>query len=142
MRIECRCTLLRRCAKAVQVQTARHWLLTVATQRGYVEIASQLLDAGADVSIASRFSGTARDVASTRGEFRVVELIDAHVHRQLRSHLVDICCATLSLNLPVLVLLECFAWRSSTMYGASFRHARVPLDMQWRIAKLIREQRE
>ena len=106
---------------------------TQRAQNGHTAVVSLLLQAGADVALDSAV-GTARDAAHSSGKQAVVDVIDAHLCQQLRHQLADICCALASTTLPVLLLLECFAWTSSTTYASRF--VQLPLDEQWRIAKL------
>ena len=75
----------------------------------------------------------ARQIAKTgrRRNQALADALDAH-HR--RCQLFDLCCALHSLNLPVLVLLECFAWTIGPQ-----RTSEVPLELQWRIAKRIKD---
>ena len=96
-----------------------------------------LLGAGADVEARWADGSTARDFASRIENSLVVHAIDAHLRRQLRLRLFDICCAMHAADLPVLVLLECFAWNVATTYAA--QHVELPLKLQWRIAKSIRD---
>ena len=113
-----------------------HGALTQRAQNGHTAVVSLLLQAGADVALDSAV-GTARDAAHSSGKQAVVDVIDAHLCQQLRHQLADLCCALASTTLPVLLLLECFAWTSSTTYASRF--VQLPLDEQWRIAKHVRE---
>lgn len=105
-------------------------------QQGWTVVVSQLLRAGADVTTEANYYGTARQAAFLCGNHGVVSLIDEHLRRQLRTQLVELCVALQAANWPVLVLLECFAWTSAASYAA--QHVKLPLDLQWRIAKRVR----
>ena len=99
---------------------------------------SVLLRSGANTAAQRYFGDTARDIASRMRQHAIVSSIDAHLRRELRSQLVDICSALLAAELPVLVLLECFAWSAATTYAV--QHVELPpLDLQWRIAKRLQE---
>ena len=111
--------------------------ITSATQAGFAPIASIFLRAGADASFCSPVFGTAREVACKWNQDAVVQAIDDHLRSQLRAQLVDLCCALTAADWPVLVQLECFAWRAATTYAG--QHVTLPLDLQWRISKHIRE---
>ena len=106
-------------------------------QMGHAEIVTCLLDAGADPGIETRVPHfeTPRQLAKNQD---VIDLIDQHQRRQLRSKLVDICTTLLAAaDVPALVLLECFEWSASTTRAA--QHVSIPLETQWRIAKTIRD---
>ena len=62
-------------------------------------------------------------------------MIDAHIRRRLRRHLVDLCSGLKALDLPVLVLLECFDWRVALKRECD--DVQLPLELQWRLAKHI-----
>ena len=83
---------------------ARRW------QRGDADIVLLLLRAGANVAFASNRGVTARDAAYSAEHQAVVDIIDAHLCCPLRAQLVDVCLALLPADLPVLLLLECYAW--------------------------------
>ena len=72
-------------------------------QRGYVDIVCTLLRAGANPSIASTVSGTAREVAERRGHVKVLLAIDRHI---CRNSLVELCVGMRTAEFPVLVVLE------------------------------------
>lgn len=110
--------------------------LLMRLQQGWTVVVSQLLRAGADVTTEANYYGTARQAAFLCGNHGVVSLIDEHLRRQLRTQLVELCVALQAANWPVLVLLECFAWTSAASYAA--QHVKLPLDLQWRIAKRVR----
>ena len=110
--------------------------LFAAAFDGFAEVVALLLNAGADVTARSAPHGTPRDAACRADRLEVIKVIDAHLCRQLRSQLVDICAA---LDLPAFLLIECFAWAScDSMAG---EHVELPLELQWRIAKHIRDRR-
>lgn len=89
---------------------------------------------GADCSTNLRDTGTQRDVAKNLDKEDILNIIDSHLRRQLRPPLVQICLTLLAAaDLPLLVLLECFAWSASTTYAA--QEVELPLHLQWRIAK-------
>lgn len=98
---------------------------------------SLLLRAGADVAAQASNGDTARYWARRNVKPDVVEIIDAHLRRQLRQCLVDVCVSLHAVDVPVLALLECFAWASSTTYASD--HVELPLLLQWKIAKLVRD---
>ena len=105
----------------------------MCTQRGHANVVSLLLRGGANVEATTLKLGTARDIAVSSNNTEVLQVIDVHLCHQLRLQLVDLCVALRPLCLPVLVLLECFAWTASTSYAA--QHVTIPLELQWRIAK-------
>ena len=75
------------------------------------------------------------------GEAEIIEVMDAfdaHDRRRLRWRLVDICSTLCAVDLPVLLLLECFAWTASTIDAG--QNVELSLDECWRIAKLVREE--
>ena len=82
--------------------------------------------------------GTARRVAVRSNQLAVVELIDAHVRGQLRSHFADLCLALHAADLPVLVLVECFGWSACERWSHAGEQVELPRDALWRIAKHIR----
>ena len=106
---------------------------------GNCDFVLRLLQAGADPSI-SAAHGTARQIAERKNLPVIVSVIDAHLRRQLRRRLADICCAFRARELPVLVLLECFAWALCESYASDC--VSVPLDVQWRVAKRIRDEEQ
>ena len=97
----------------------------------------RLLCAGADPSARTRSGETARDLAATLRRPKLGHVIDAHLTRQLRALLVNICFSFRAADLPVLVLLECFAASAAMTYAGEV--VSLPLDLQWRIAKRTRE---
>ena len=105
-------------------------------QKGRSDIVALLLRLGADVA-AQSFSCTARNMALMQCRHGVIAVIDEHLRTKLHAQLVDFCIALHAADLPVLVLLECFAWTSSTTYAA--QHVELPLDLQWQIAKHVRD---
>lgn len=105
---------------------------------GHVEMVSFLLGAGADPSaVASAQGTTARDTARHLDRQQVVQVIDNHLRHQQRPELINICLAFAATELPVLVLLELFAWSAKPSYASEV--VPLPLEEQWRIAKLIRD---
>ena len=79
-------------------------------QNRHTEIASLLIKAGADISVRWATFGTARDIAESYECTALVETIDAELDRQLRARFVGFCDALSATKLPVLVVLESFAW--------------------------------
>lgn len=94
------------------------------------------------MAVRSCDNGCVREMANKAEKVVVVDLIDKHFQRQLRSHLFDVCSALHAANLPVLVLLECFAWSAAATLPHAHKHCAIPPDTQWRIAKLIRDRQE
>ena len=109
----------------------------IRQQAGSDDLVSLLLRSGADPTAKSECS-TAKDMALLLAHQSVVDIIDAHHRRQLRRRLADLCTAFRSKNLPVLVLLECFAWHSASAAFDS-EDNELALDLQWRIAKRIKD---
>lgn len=112
------------------------------TQYGSDETVQLLLQAGADAGARTASNKTARDLALEGDEYDKIRAvcIDVHLAQQLRAHFVDFCIACRGADWPVLVLLECFAWSSAMTYAGEV--SAIALDVRWRIAKRIREERE
>lgn len=108
--------------------------LHAAAETGDVDLVALLLRNGADVKAHYTHFGTARELALFLKNDAVLKVIDAHV---LRCQLIDICCALQAAHWPVLVLLECVAWSAVTT--SADESAALPFDVQWQIAKLVRE---
>lgn len=106
-------------------------------QNRHTEIASLLIKAGADISVRWATFGTARDIAESYECTALVETIDAELDRQLRARFVGFCDALSATKLPVLVVLESFAWFAATIYAGQI--IELPLKWQWHVAKSIRD---
>ena len=108
-------------------------------QKGHAVVVSRLLRANVDLHAKSVY-GTVREAALLLDRNPCLYVIDAHLQRQLRRCLANVCLALCATELPVLALIECFAWTAASLYAND--HAHLSLDLQWRIAKLVRNRRD
>lgn len=119
--------VVRRCchfAKHLHLNSAKY------RQKHGKDVVHLLLSA--DSEIQSLQLAMASDEARESQNDEIADLIDSHC---LRRHLLRVCCALAAANLPVLVLLECFAWSAPNECA----HMQLSLDAQWRIAKHVRD---